>query len=46
MPESRQGLLRLPEPLLRQLLCSEALDVEQVHTMAVLTLGSVTGTWR
>jgi hypothetical protein len=30
MPDSRQALLRLPEPLLRQLLSSEAVDVEQV----------------
>lgn len=30
MPDSRQALLRLPEPLLRQLLSCEAVDVEQV----------------
>jgi hypothetical protein len=30
MPDSRQALMRLPEPLLRQLLASEAVDVEQV----------------
>ncbi len=30
LPDSRQGLMRLPEPLLRQLLACEAVDVEQV----------------
>lgn len=32
MPDTRQALLRLPEPLLHQLLSSEAVDVEQVGT--------------
>jgi hypothetical protein len=34
LPDSREALLRLPEPLLRQLLGSEAGDVDQVgvHT--------------
>lgn len=35
MPDSRQALMRLPEPLLRQLLASEAVDVEQVGTLLV-----------
>lgn len=31
LPDSRQALMRLPEPLLRQLLACEAVDVEQVR---------------
>lgn len=33
MLDSRQALMRLPEPLLRQLLACEAVDVEQVGTL-------------
>lgn len=33
LPDSRQALMRLPEPLLRQLLTCEAVDVEQVRPL-------------
>jgi len=35
LPDARQMLMRLPQPLLQQLLSSEALEVEQVGRHAI-----------
>lgn len=39
LPEARQSLLRLPQPLLCELLSSEALEVDQVWGQVVVVGG-------
>jgi hypothetical protein len=41
LPDSRQALMRLPEPLLRQLLACEAVDVEQVTELPTWVVAAV-----
>lgn len=41
LPDARQGLLRLPDSLLQQLLCCEVLEVEQVRLGVVASCAAL-----